>query len=238
MNTWATSNGTTISRICSGRSNAYLVAFAQAHVMVDTGTKRPVEQFANCLRNLHANGIDALVLTHSHYDHAENSAALKRRFGAQIVIHKTDADYLARGDSPVSPGSVFATRWMTRRVAQLVRPLLRYEPVDADVAAEDGDDCTHWGINAFLLHTPGHSRGSMSLIVDGEIAIVGDAMMGVYPGTVFIPFADDVPEMVRSWKRLLETGCRLFLPGHGHAIDREFLENQYERIAKKYLHAG
>lgn len=77
------------------------------------------------------------------------------------------------------------------------------------------------------IPTPGHTCGSVSLIVDGEIAVVGDAMVG--RRSIFPPFADDVPELVRSWQKLLDTGCGLFLPAHGRAKGRETLESSYHK---------
>ena len=75
---------------------------------------------------------------------------------------------------------------------------------------------------------PGHCRGAMSMIVDDEIAIVGDTMVNVGPWSVFPPFADHVAQLLESWKRRLETGCRIFLPGHGTPIGRPLLERRFE----------
>ncbi len=71
----------------------------------------------------------------------------------------------------------------------------------------------------------------MSLIVDDEIAIVGDAMFGIFPGSIFPPFGDDKLQITQSWKLLLETGCRLFLPAHGTANSREQVEKSVRREA-------
>jgi hydroxyacylglutathione hydrolase len=234
MKQWVTSKGTAIARIRSGRSNAYLISSRGRHVLVDTGKRQPIEQLARLIGSLDIAAIDAIILTHSHFDHAENAAALKLHYHAPIVIRHEDAAYLERGDSPVPPGSLWITHLLTTLFLRLVQPLLRYDPVSPDIRIQDGFDLAQFGISGRLLHTPGHSSGSMSVIVDDEIAIVGDAMMGVYPGSVFIPFADDVPEMIRSWKKLLETHCRIFLPGHGGAITAGLVKRQYEKFSSRY----
>jgi glyoxylase-like metal-dependent hydrolase (beta-lactamase superfamily II) len=64
---------------------------------------------------------------------------------------------------------------------------------------------------------------------------VGDAMFGVFWWSVFPPFADDVPIMIRSWGKLLNTGSKLFLPGHGTENSRELLEKQYNKYKLKYV---
>jgi hypothetical protein len=68
--------------------------------------------------------------------------------------------------------------------------------------------------------------GSISLIIDDEIAAVGDAMVGTLPGKIYPPFADDVPELIRSWEILLNTGCGTFLPAHGSAKRRQLVEGE------------
>jgi hypothetical protein len=62
-----------------------------------------------------------------------------------------------------------------------------------------------------------------------EIALVGDAMFGVFKGSVFPPFADDVNQMVASWKLLLATKCNTFLPSHGSTCSRDLLQKNYDR---------
>jgi hypothetical protein len=49
------------------------------------------------------------------------------------------------------------------------------------------------------------------------------------PGSPFPPFADDVPLLLTSWKKIIGTGCRSFLPGHGKQVSREEMINEYEK---------
>lgn len=234
MKQWRTTRGTAISLIKRGRSNAYLVSAAGHHIMADTGKKQPVSSLVRALEKAGAGRLDAIILTHSHYDHAENAAALKDHYRAPVIVHRNDAAYLEEGDSPIPRGSLAVTRLLTDSVGAIIQPHLRYDPVHPDVLADERLELSDFGIPGYLLHTPGHSEGSCSLIIDEEIAVAGDALMGVYPGSIFIPFADDIPEMVRSWKKLLETGCRLFLPGHGGAVASALVEREYERYRKKF----
>jgi len=107
-----------------------------------------------------------------------------------------------------------------------------YKPFIPDLLVTDKLDLKMFNVS--IISTGGHSAGSISIIVDNEIAIVGDAMLGVFKESVFPPFADDTKEMVKSWGRLLETKCHTFLPGHGHAIKRELLQREFDKYARKY----
>jgi hydroxyacylglutathione hydrolase len=79
------------------------------------------------------------------------------------------------------------------------------------------------------MNTPGHTTGSMSVIVDDEVALVGDTMFGVFKRSVFPPFADDVSEMIKSWGKLLNSNCKFFLPSHGREKSREQLMTVYNK---------
>jgi hydroxyacylglutathione hydrolase len=80
-----------------------------------------------------------------------------------------------------------------------LQPLFAYQPVQPDILVNERMTLNEFGFNAFVIHTPGHSFGSISVIIDNEIAIVGDAMFGVFRNSVFLPFADDLKQMVISW---------------------------------------
>lgn len=226
MKTWVTKSGYGIHRILSGRGNAYAVADGERLLLIDTGRKFRWRALQRGIEALKPRGVPAaLILTHTHFDHAENAARLKQAYDVRIITHASEQAYLRAGDSPLPRGSILPTRWLIQCFGRLVQPIFRYAGVAADIAVDRRYDLRSFG--AYLLHTPGHTRGSVSLIVDDDIALVGDTLFGVIPGNVFTPFADDVPEMIRSWEKLLETPCRLFLPGHGAAIKRARLEKAW-----------
>ncbi|UTB31789.1 MAG: hypothetical protein NKF70_09735 [Methanobacterium sp. ERen5] len=50
----------------------------------------------------------------------------------------------------------------------------------------------------------------MSIIIDNKIAIVGDAMFGIFGNSIYPPFADNPKIMIESWGKLLDTGCSSF----------------------------
>ena len=173
-----------------------------------------------------------VLLTHTHFDHAGNAARLKREYGARVAVHRSEADFLRAGDSPLADGTLPPTRLVIRLARRWALPRLRFPPVEPDLLVDDGLEIGEGGLEARALHTPGHSRGSTSLIVDGEIALVGDAMFGMVPGAVFPPFAETPERLVASWERLLGTGCEVFLPAHGGARERAVVQRCYEARRK------
>jgi len=225
MTSWRTGAGSEIFQLLEGRSNSYLVSCNGTNLVVDTGRKNSRRHL---VRSFKARGIEegsdlTLVLTHTHFDHAENALFLKENYKARIIVHEKEAGYLAAGDSPLPAGTIVPTRVMMRLFAKRVQPFFRYAPVDADLPVQKAGTPEGLESAISLLPVPGHSTGSLAVIVDGEIALVGDAMFGILPCSILPPFGNDLDEMKKSWDLLLESGCSLFLPGHGRAIKRERL---------------
>ena len=226
MKTWKTEKGTKVSLVCSGRSNVYLVSGRSGSFLVDAGMSwSRLEILARvAMAGADAPKPSALVLTHTHFDHAGSAAAVKERYGLKIIVHKNDVGYLAAGDSPLPRGTIPYTKALIAAVGKPVQRLSRYASAVADIAVDDVYSLDFTGIDARVISTPGHTAGSISVIVDDEIAIVGDAMYGMSRRSVFSPFADDQKMLFASIRKLYDTGCRLYLSGHGPAIDRSRVE--------------
>ncbi len=235
MKTWTTRNKLKIIHAGGIFFNSYLIYNGDKYLLVDAGRKYAWKRLCG---NLEAIGVseenlEALILTHTHFDHAENAARIKQRFRTRIIVQEFEAGYLENGDSPLPAGTVFFTRLLMKFFKKRAQPMFRYQPVKCDIIVSDRLDLNQFGFNACILHTPGHTRGSLSIIVDGEIAFTGDNMVGVFKGRLFPPFGDDMPGIIRTWKRLLDTGCSLFIPVHGSPKARSILQKHYDRIQRK-----
>lgn len=237
MKCWITKSGITIHRVVWGRCNCYLVSNEGRFLLVDAGVKKSWKSLDRGIQRLGATRDSAisLVLTHCHFDHAGNAAIFKKTYKASIIVHASEGDCLKNGDNPPISGSIFLTKALTDMAARTgLLARLRYEPADYDILVDEELALDPLGFPGFILHTPGHSPGSISVVIDNEVAIVGDTMFGVLSGSVFPPFADDTRSMVASWKKLLDTGCGIYLPAHGWERSRAVLERQYEKYRKVY----
>jgi hydroxyacylglutathione hydrolase len=228
MKEWITGSGARITQVLNGRSNVFLLSCHGKNVLVDTSRKRYRIRLVAALAKKGVEYLEALVLTHTHFDHADNAAFIREKFRTRVIVHTSEADFLRRGISPLPAGTVLPTRILLL-LARRMGSFFDYDPCLVDREVHEEFDFSGIGRQVRLLHTPGHSPGSVSLVVDDEIALVGDAMFGVFPCSVFPPFADDVERLVSSWGKLLDTGCRLFIPAHGSAVDRSLLEKCYGR---------
>jgi len=229
--TWTTPNGLRVLQVLRGRCNTFLVRDGDACVLIDAGGALAFLALRAVLarEGVRPGDLRALVLTHTHFDHATSAARVKEAYGCPVVVHAAEAGFLEAGDCPVPAGTVWFTRRLIQPLGRRARRFLRYAPVQADVRVEGPTDLGCFGVRARLLPTPGHTAGSISVVVDDQVAIVGDAMVGFAPLFVFPPWGDDVPGLVASWGRLLGTGCRVFLPAHGFRVPRAALQRAFDR---------
>lgn len=229
---WRTRN-CTIYQILKGRSNSFLIKCENNYALVDTGRKNSWKELKDKLDNiLDENKLSCLILTHAHFDHVENAAQLKREYNCKIIVHESEADYLKHGNNPSLQGTYPITRFMVNLLGKRLQSHYKYEPAEPDILVNEKYDLKDFGFNAYIIHTPGHSKGSISIIIDNEIALVGDTMHGVFPNSAFPPFAEDPEIMVQSWTKFFKTDCKLFLPGHGSEISRKLLQKQYKKHEK------
>ena len=241
MQSWRTGDGQIVRRVLTGRSSAFLVSNGENHVLIDTGHARGFRQLSRNLARLRVpqEGLSACILTHAHYDHAENAHRIKAAYSTTLIIQQKEVDFLSRGENPMIYGTTRFVRTLTNLLGKRVLARASYPPATADRTFDETLDLHSFGVNAYALHTPGHSAGSASVIVSGEIALAGDALFGVFRNAAFPPFADLPLVLIESWKKLLDTGCTLFLPAHGGAVTRDVLEREYEKYHKKALaHSG
>lgn len=229
MKNWPTSGGYDIIQVLSGRSNAFLLTNGKNNILVDTGPRFMWETLQKRLDRLGIEKIDLLILTHSHFDHAANAAGIREKYKAQVLIHKSESEYLTSGDNILPSGTNPFTKFLVKALVKRFRSVAIYQPCSFDIAVDESFDLSYSGFNAYLMHTPGHTLGSVSLIVNDEIALVGDTMFGIFRGSVFPPFASDTIQLLNSWEKLLKTKCRLFIPSHGSANDRSLVEKDFEK---------
>jgi glyoxylase-like metal-dependent hydrolase (beta-lactamase superfamily II) len=225
-----TAGGTEVYRLTPARCNIFVVSRFSRHILVDTGIFFDRGRIESALLR---KGVlpEAVVLTHTHFDHAGNAAWLAREYGAEIIVQYAEGEFLAAGDTPVPSGTDAFTKGLAG-IGKKVPVVFKYEPCLGDHVFVTTFDLNRFGIDGYVMHTPGHSAGQSAVIIENEIAIVGDSMIGITPGKIFPPFADDTDELLRSWLKLLDTGCSTFLPGHGKHITREELEAEYSRRIK------
>jgi len=201
--------------------------------LVDTGKSSAYNKLLAGISSLKLNNnqIDFLVLTHTHFDHCQNAAMIKEKYHCKIMVSENDKSVIRQGYTPLPKGTNFFTKILSLFGSHILWKSCRYRPFVGDFLLKDSFDFDKLFSDIRIIKTAGHSPGSISIIIDDEIAIVGDTMFGVFNNSVFPPFADNPDELIKSWNILLNTGCQLFLPGHGGIITRSILQKEYNKYS-------
>jgi glyoxylase-like metal-dependent hydrolase (beta-lactamase superfamily II) len=235
MKSWKTKNGYEVSQVLSGRSNSYFISTERLNILVDTGTESVYNKLMKNigLLKLTKNKIALLILTHTHFDHCQSAYKIKEKEKCEIAMGKNEEEFAKNGYTALPKGTSSITRLISDLGNRIGKKQSGYKAFIPDILVDEEFDLEDCGLNIKLIKTEGHSSGSISVIVDNEIAIVGDTMFGLFKNSIYPPFADNPTEMINSWKKLINTDCNIFLPGHGKEISREILQKEYDKNSRK-----
>lgn len=221
-----------VRRVRVGITNAFVLR-DRGTVVVDPGG--PPSGKAAVRRILSLLGapprLDLIVITHGHVDHRSAAARLRDATGAPVAVHRGDLPLLVAGP-PIWPGGVTPWGRLLRAALDPLVASMRAEALRADLLLDDqGLDLGPYGVTGRVLHTPGHTAGSVSVVLASGEAFVGDLAMNRLPlcrrPSLGI-FAEAPRQQCASWQSLVDRGVRTAYPAHG----RPFPVAAMKRLAR------
>lgn len=194
------------------QTNAYILADHKARrcVVIDPGM-----QPAALIAKLEGYEVEAILLTHAHFDHIGGVDELRRLKGCPVYIHDAEADWLT---DPRKNGSL---RWPELGVEIVTDP--------AEYSLEHGQTLQLLGEQIEVYHTPGHSPGSVSFRI-GDKLFGGDVLFRHSVGRTDLPGgnAAELHHSIHSVLFQLPPDTIVY-PGHGPqtTIGYEMEHNPY-----------
>ena len=216
-----------IFQIQLGFDQCYVLK-SEGVIAVDAGAPNKGRNFSRGLEraSIHPQDVQLVVITHGHWDHVGSAGELKAITGAKLAMHQREVHWLEQSLAPLPPG---VTLWGRIFISlhKKFMPLINIPPAKVDVAlGDEGLSLSDYGIPGRVLHTPGHSSGSLSVLLDTGEAFVGDLAMNKFP-LRFSPglpiFAEDQAAVVESWRSLLDQGATTVYPAHGKPFPAEVI---------------
>lgn len=184
--------------------NCYLITMPSL-ALIDTGIPGQSRKVVAYLANLGYDPQDLkwMILTHHDVDHVGSAAQLQRLTGAEVCMHPADVDCLL-GRVPRRP------RWKAR----LSMLCSRLELPEIDTLLEDGQNIGPLEV----IHTPGHSPGSISLLY-GSVLFTGDLLRwGRFLKQTLRIISEDSTAARASIKKISDHNFYLLCPGHGKPV--------------------
>lgn len=214
------SNNVRIAKIVVGplATNTYIVydLGEMEGVIIDPGGD--AAKILSSLRRIHAS-IKYIIITHAHFDHVLALPSLLDYLDAKIIMHREDLEILEH------------STYLCRSYVPEWSP----PDVGDENFVDEGDEIMFGDISLRVIHTPGHTPGSISLY-GGEYVFTGDTLFHNAIGRTDFPGG--------SWEQMVESIIRLMalpdetivFPGHGKStiIGREKKENPYVKQIMSY----
>lgn len=205
----------------------YVLPDARGNVhLVDTGWDIPgsLDLLARGLGSigLSLDRVESVTATHLHSDHLGLGPAIREASGARIQVHRAEQrgldEFAERGVTVPDLGAWGVPPELHEGIAQLVRRT-RPESVTADVLLEHDDLLDIPGREVRMLHTPGHTAGSLSLVAEGTL-FTGDLLLPtIFPGVGLGGESDDpLADYLASLDLVEQLGDPLVAPGHGYVF--------------------
>ena len=194
-------------------SNSYLLVSGKDAVLIDCAVSAAVlrEKIAE-----HKASLKCIILTHGHFDHIKTLDEVRELTGAKVLIHENDAEMLTDG--------------MKNGYCDFFHGNFSVRPADETVTS--GDVISAGDMSFTVIHTPGHSKGSVCLEC-GSYLFTGDTLFANNIGRSDL-YGGDSAAIMRSLKKLAGMNPELEIyPGHGPSsvMEREIRCNYYIRDA-------
>lgn len=180
-------------------TNYYAIGFQEKYLLIDVGLPGTLGKMASQLRkyNIQWSDIHYLMVTHFHPDHCGIAQEIQS-MGIELIISRTQSDFLESANESMKKFSSF-----------------KEIKVEAHNIINEHDQAVFTkkiGIPGYILHTPGHSDDSISIVIEGLGIFTGDLP---YNPHMSMETSEKVDQ---SWSQLRNTNEHKVFPGHGQPL--------------------
>lgn len=215
-----------------GHTTAYLLR-GEKTILIDTGNPGDGEKILERFDKLGIprEEISLIILTHNNIDHAGSAAMLKEKLVVPLAVHEADAPNLRLGTNIGTARSAFG------KVFAALTHVKTLTPCEPDFYLSDGMSLEAYGADAEIVHTPGHTPGSITLLLPSGEAIAGDLIFADFPFSVRKPgepmFCDDPGLARESIRKLLNRSPKIIYVAHGGPFKPEDVNEYLEKKENK-----
>ncbi|MCZ4255111.1 MBL fold metallo-hydrolase [Sulfitobacter sp. G21635-S1] len=228
----------TIPILPLGMLNSFLIIHGEDAILVDTGLPGSEAKIFKRLKKLGLSWLNVklIVLTHAHIDHAGSAIGIKALTAAPICAHALEVPYCSGQPPRLAATGPFGRAF--QKTGAIERPFSYFKPDEIMTAGEMGLEDR--GFPLKIIHTPGHTPGSVSVLLEDGRVIAGDlAASGVLLGGILMrskpkrpPFEEDQLAVAASLEHLLQRGCKTFYLGHGGPLSADRIKEHVSALRR------
>jgi len=192
--------------------NIYLIESGDEFLLVDIGFEDTVDTIIDLIRDMdfELSRCKMIIATHADADHIQGLSRAKEKFKTKIFAHPRTIPPLERGDAVETYASIPA------QGIDLPMPACKI-----DGTLNEGDVIELGSLKLAVWHTPGHTPGQISLKL-GNLLFSGD---NIYKdscvGVIDAHHGSNLPDFIKSLKRILADDSEFLLPSHGPVFRRD-----------------
>jgi glyoxylase-like metal-dependent hydrolase (beta-lactamase superfamily II) len=216
-----------IHRIAVRETNCYLLWGRQGVILIDPGPpgSAPAIIAGATEAGVRPEDVRLILVTHGHLDHYGAAADVQGWCGAPVAAYRGEAEFSQDRRNALPPAQTVRGS-IVRGFYLLLSPLARFTPLEADVVLEDKADLLTYGAEAWVVHLPGHSPGSLGVVTpDGDV-FVGDLFVN-YTMPSQPLYLSDVGDWQQSYERVRQLRPRMIYVGHGEPFSGVDLADIY-----------
>lgn len=232
-----TVENTVVQPVKFGHANIHFIKTETGYILVDTGMPHNNDKLdeAFVMTGVAPANVDLIIVTHGHMDHTGCLAYAKEITGAKVLSHISLSEQLAAGKiEPAVAQNSFG------RFLNFMTGILKFfggtdiEAVKPDILTEDHYDLAEHGIEGQIIHTPGHSQSSLSIILGTGEALIGDMIRDEGKG-IFGPgqFYEDKPTLIESLEKVTSFEPATIYLSHGDFIDNSTLNKTIAALGER-----
>ncbi|SKA85332.1 Glyoxylase, beta-lactamase superfamily II [Clostridium sp. USBA 49] len=204
-------------------ATSYLLNCGKFAILIDCGTP---EGFDKLIENIKKCGVEPRNIkyifgTHGHYDHIGAAYLFKEKYGSEVFLHENDVKRVEDGDDIKTTAGLLYGKSFT--------------PFKVDRVLKKNKIFNFESINIEVIHTPGHTPGSVCYVLnvsDLKVLIAGDTLYG--------GFSTKIDSNEEDWKKSLDCLCErkfdLMVVGHSNPILLGDVEDRLKDARASFAH--
>ncbi|MCE7749313.1 MAG: MBL fold metallo-hydrolase [Candidatus Heimdallarchaeota archaeon] len=217
-----------------GFTKIYLLRTDSGYIQFDTGSKHNVKKYLRFLDdyNILPEEIKLIIINHAHFDHTGALKTIQKLTNAQVLVHENDEEFLVKGISAEAQPLTFLAKVL---ISTVPKSWTIYEPVEPDIVIQDEYSLYDFGLKAKVIHTPGHTLGTVAVVTEEGDAIIGCSAHGfpIRLRSGFPRVAMDEESVWKSWERIIGEGAEMIYISHGKPFRAERIKKKLRKRQSK-----